>query len=223
MIASLLLASLGVPPVPAPPAAAPKSRFEVVVPRALSAEPTTGRVFVFLARDSAPEPRRQAGGMVSIPFFGVDIEHLAPGTPVVVDETALGYPYRSLDQLPAGDYYVQALVSVYTRFSRADGHTVWAHMDQWEGQQFNEAPGSLVSAVRRVRIDPRRGFRIRLDLSRVLPAVVVPPDDQYVKRIKIKSEILTKWWGHPIYLGAVVLLPKGYDQHPNVRYPTIWE
>jgi hypothetical protein len=160
---------------------------------------------------------------VSVPFFGADVEALQAGIPATVDRRALGYPYRALDQLPAGDYYVQALVSVYTKFARADGHTIWAHMDQWEGQEFNTAPGSLVSTVRRVHVDPRRGVELRLEVSRALPPVDVPPDDQYVKRVKIRSEILTKWWGHPIYLGAVVLLPKGYDDHADVRYPAIWE
>lgn len=202
---------------------APRLRFEVVVPRSLRAEPLTGRVFVFLSKDSTPEPRLDAGGMVSIPFFGQDVDSLPAGVPAIVSRTSLGYPYRSLDQLPAGDYYLQALVSVYTRFARADGHTIWAHMDEWEGQQFNEAPGSLVSAVRRVHLDPRMAGRIRIELSSILPPVVVPPDDQYVKRVKIKSEILSRWWGHPIYLGAVVLLPKGFDAHPDLRYPAVWE
>jgi hypothetical protein len=205
------------------PPAGPGLRFEVVVPPGLRAEPVTGRVFLFLARDSAPEPRLEAGDMVSIPFFGQDVDSLRAGVPALVSRKALGYPYRSLDQLPAGDYYVQALVSVYTRFPRADGHTIWAHMDEWEGQQFNEAPGSLVSAVRRVHLDPRIGSRVRIELSRILPPVVVPPDDKYVRRVKIQSQILTRWWGHPIYLGAVVLLPRGFDEHPEVRYPAVWE
>ena len=45
------------------------------------------------------------------------------------------------------------------------------------------------------------------------------PTRRLVKRIKIQSEILTKWWGHPIFLGATILLPKDYDEHPDVRYP----
>jgi putative esterase len=158
-----------------------------------------------------------------VPFFGADIEQLPAGTPAVVDRHAVGYPLRSLDRVPAGDYYVQALVSVYTKFPRADGHTIWAHMDEWEGQQFNTAPGTLVSTVRRVHVDPYHAGALRLEVSRVLPAVQVPPDDRYVKRIRIESQILTRWWGHPMYLGAVVLLPKGYDEHPDVHYPTIWE
>jgi hypothetical protein len=224
MLAVLALAaSLASPRAALSPSPERSAAFEVVVPRGLRAEPVTGRVFVFLARDTTVEPRLQAGDMVSIPFFGADVEGLRPGAPAVVDRRALGYPLRSLSELPAGDYFVQALVSVYTRFARADGHTIWAHMDQWEGQQFNTAPGTLVSEVRRVHVDPKRGFRIRLAVSRMLPEVTVPPDDRYVKRIRIQSRILSEWWGHPMYLGAVVLLPKGYDAHPDVRYPAIWE
>ncbi|HET7600537.1 MAG TPA: alpha/beta hydrolase-fold protein [Gemmatimonadales bacterium] len=222
MIAALVLAAAS--PAPAgflPPG--PGAAFEVVVPRSLRSEPLTGRVFVFLARDPSIEPRLQAGGMVSIPFFGADVERLRAGEPALVDRRALGYPLRSLSELSPGDYYVQALVSVYTRFKRADGHTIWAHMDEWEGQQFNTAPGTLVSEVRRVHVDPRRGFRIPLAVSRVLPPVEIPPDDRYVKRVRIQSRILSDWWGHPMYLGAVVLLPKGYEEHPDARYPTIWE
>jgi hypothetical protein len=197
--------------------------FEVTVAAAVRSEPVTGRVFVIVSHDSAPEPRLRAGGVVSEPFFGVDVAELRAGTPAVVGRRALGYPLRSLGSLPAGDYYVQALLSVYTKFARADGHTIWAHMDQWEGQQFTTSPGNLVSAVRRVHLDPRRGFRVRLVLDRLLPPVDIPPDDPYVKRIRIQSDILTKWWGHPMYLGAVVLLPKGYAEHPDLRYPAVWE
>jgi hypothetical protein len=196
-------------------------RFEVTVPSTLRAQPLTGRVFVFLSRDSSPEPRLAAGGVVSVPFFGLDVSQLAPGTPAVVDRRALGYPLRSVDELPPGDYFVQALASPYAKFVRGDGHTVWAHMDEWEGQEFTRAPGSLVSTVRRVHL-PRGGARVRVELSRILPPVDIPPDDRYVKRVRIQSEILTRWWGHPIYLGAVVLLPRGYDDHPQVRYPAVW-
>jgi len=224
-LAAILVGSLtGVAPAP-PAASVPPAplRFEVVVPRALRAEPLTGRVFVFISRDSTREPRLQAGGMVSVPFFGTDVEQLPAGENAVVDRRAVGYPLRHLDDLRTGDYYVQALVSVYTKFARADGHTIWAHMDEWEGQEFNTAPGTLVSSVRRIHIDPASQTAIHIEVSRTLPPVDVPPDDRYVKRIRMQSAILTKWWGHPMYLGAVVLLPRGYDEHPDVRYPTIWE
>ena len=103
----------------------------------------TGRAFVAVSRDETPEPRLQAGDLSrSTPFFGVDVNGLPPGGTVMLDGRAAGYPLRSLDALPAGDYWVQAVFSVYTEFHRADGRRVWLHQDQWEGQQWNRSPAT---------------------------------------------------------------------------------
>ena len=53
-----------------------------------------------------------------------------------LDADTRGYPVRRLRDLPAGEYWVQPFVNVYTRFPRADGKTVWLHDDRWEGQQW---------------------------------------------------------------------------------------
>src|SRR5581483_10947302 len=132
-----------------------------------------------------------------------------------------GYPLRNLADLPAGDYYVQAFINVYTEFHRADGHTIWAHMDQWEGQSTFSSPGNLYSEVQKIHIDGRT--TVKLEALRAIPPVVVPADTQWVKHIKIQSELLTKFWGRPMYLGAVVLLPRGYDRHPDLYYPVDYE
>jgi hypothetical protein len=140
----------------------------------------------------------------------------------VIDGDTLGYPIRSLREIPAGEYYVQALLNVYTEFHRSDGHVIWAHMDQWEGQQFNRSPGNLYCEARKMALDPGRGYSIQLSLDRVIPPIEVPPDSEWVKRIKIQSDVLTKFWGHPIYLGATILLPKGYESHSGTHYPVIY-
>jgi hypothetical protein len=198
-------------------------QLEVSFPASAHAGPITGRAFVFISRDSAPAPRFQGGSYYnSVPFFGVDVDALAPGKPAVVDARTLGFPLASLKDLPAGDYWVQALINVYTEFHRADGHTIWAHMDHWEGQDFQRSPGNLVSGVRRVHLDPAAGFDVKLVTDQVLPPVPMPADTKWVKHIKIQSPMLTRFWGHPIYLGATVLLPKGYDEHPDSSYPTIY-
>jgi hypothetical protein len=194
-------------------------RFEISFPAAAHSQPITGRVFVFITTDSTPEPRFQSGGpTLTAPFFGKDVSELAPGATVTIDASAVGFPLHSLAELPEGDYYVQTLVNVYTLFHRADGHTIWAHGDQWEGQSFNGSPGNLVSEVRRVHVAPH-GAPIRLALTRVLPPVTVPADTRWIRHVKIQSALLTKFWGRPIYLGAQVLLPAGYDEHPDVSYP----
>jgi hypothetical protein len=199
-------------------------KFEISFPASVHGKPITGRVFVILSDEQDPEPRLQVGSWGSHPpFYGVDINQLKPGEHAVIDGSTLGFPTPNLKELPAGDYYVQALINVYTEFHRSDGHTIWAHMDQWEGQQFNSSPGNLYSKVERVHLDPRTGFDVKLSMTEVIPAVKVPEDTAWVKHIKIKSELLSKFWGRPIYLGAVVLLPRGYDSHPQSYYPVIYE
>jgi hypothetical protein len=190
--------------------AAGAGKFEVSFPAAVHGERITGRVFVFLAKQDAQEPRLAGDGLSDgALLFAVDVNGLAPGQPGIVDASAVGSPVRSLREVPAGDYYAQALVNVYTEFHRADGHTIWAHMDQWEGQQFNRSPGNLYSEVRKVHLDSAAGYDVKLSLTKVIPAVEVPADTPWVKHVKMQSEMLTKFWGHPIFLGAVVLLPKG--------------
>lgn len=200
-----------------------ETRFEISYPAALDGGPITGRVFVIISKSDRVEPRLQAGSyQASVPFWGQDVNALKAGESAVMDAGVLGFPLKSLREIPAGEYYVQALLNGYTQVHRKDGHTIWVHMDQWEGQQWNRSPGNLVSEVQRVRIDPAAGFNLKLSLTKKLPPVVVPPDTEWVKRVKIQSKLLTEFWGHPMYLGASVLLPKGYAEETNRKYPAIY-
>lgn len=196
----------------------------VTFPSSLHADPITGRMFVLIAHDSGGEPREQASGFsTGVAMYAVDVSGLRPGDAAVISDTTPGFPLASLKDLPPGDYWVQAVLNVYTQFKRSDGHTIWAHMDQWEGQQFASSPGNLVSDVRKIHIDPAAGSHLSIALSKELPPVTPPADTKWVKHIKIESKLLTAFWGHPMYIGAIVLLPKGYDEHPNAHYPTVYE
>ncbi len=200
------------------------SRFEIVVPPAAHRVPVTGRAYVILSRVPASDLRNAFGSPdQQDPFFGQDMVGVAAGDVTVIGAASAGYPLNSLRDLPVGDYFVQAFVNVYTRFPRADGHILWAHMDQWEGQQLNTSPGNLYSDVRRVHLDPARGYSVRLEVSHLIPPVQIPPDTQWVKHIRLQSRLLTRFWGVPIYIGATILLPAGYNQHPRQHYPVIYE
>ncbi len=135
-------------------------KFEVVVPATAHAQPITGRVYVILSRKQSDDLRERIGSwQQETPFFGSDVSALAPGVPGIIDGDTPGYPLHSLKDIPAGDYYVQALVNVYTEFHRADGHVIWAHMDQWEGQQFNQLARQPVQ--RGAEAAPRSGNGLR--------------------------------------------------------------
>ena len=134
--------------------------FAVSFPASAHSGPITGRVFVVIAKREEPEPRLQAGSWGDMPpLFGADVVRLKPGGAALIDGTTLGYPLSSLADIPAGDYYVQALLNVYTQCHRSDGHTLWVHLDQWEGQQFNRSPGNLYSEVEKVHLDPAAGYK----------------------------------------------------------------
>lgn len=199
-----------------------KLKFEISFSEAYSTEPQTGRMFIVITRSDAREPRLQVGRYAP-QLLGVDFEQLSPGKTVVIDGSTLGYPIDSLKELPAGDYHVQAVLNKYTKFERSDGHTVWMHMDQWEGQNWRRSPGNGYSDVQKLSLDPSKGKTFKFEISQVIPPIEVPEDTEWVKRIKIQSKILSEFWGHPIYIGATILLPSGYDQHPDIYYPTVYE
>jgi Putative esterase len=220
-IATIILA-LGLPVVSG--AQTSGLSFAITFAASTHAAPVTGRAFLIISRDSNPEPRFEIHPFDrGLPIFGRDVNALHPGEPVVIDATIPGYPLKSLTDLPPGDYYAQAVLNVYTEFHRADGHVIWAHMDQWEGQNFATSPGNLYSVPRKIHVSMRLDEPISLVLSRTIPAKPPTPDTKWVKQIKIQSKLLSAFWGRPIYLGASVLLPAGYDAHPNAHYPVIYE
>ena len=193
-------------------------RIEISFDKGARNEAVTGMVYVAISRDNQSSPIEQASP-TGAPLFSRFVEGLLPGMGATIGADDRGHPIASLRDLPAGEYWMQPFVNVYTKFPRADGKTVWLHMDQWEGQNWKRSPGNISGAAVKVTFDPKSAAPIRLVADKVIPPIKPPADTALVKRIKIKSEILSKWWGQPIYLGATVLLPKDYDQHPAVKYP----
>src|SRR4029453_10779827 len=150
-----------------------KLTFQVMFPASAHAGPITGRVFIMISRVNDREPRLQIGRN-GVPLFGRDVEQLKPGQAATIDETDLGSPLASIAEIPPGEYYVQAMVNVFSEFKRADGHVVWMHDDQWEGQRWNHSPGNLYSEPQKLRIDPKAGGTIALTASNVIPPIQVP-------------------------------------------------
>jgi len=194
-------------------------RFEVTVDPATRATPVTGRLVVVVSKTAQPEPR-----MVIAPqgpaLFAVDLEQLRAGQPAIVDaKTSLGYPIP-LAQLPAGDYYAQAIVNVYEPIKRADGKTIWVHFNDGSQEVMQIAEGNVYGEVQKIHVG--NGGTVKLRINKVIPASPKPQDTEWVKHVRIQSQKLTAFWGRPVYVHATVLLPKGYNERPNVKYPTVY-
>jgi len=198
-------------------------RFEISFPKEASAAPLDGRVMLVISTSEKPEPRFQVSfNAQTQQAFGVDVDALAPGAAAVVDSTTLGYPHDSLKDIPAGDYYVQAVLNIYETFHLANGHTVKLPPDKGEGQHWQRKPGNLYSAVQKMHLDRGSDQVIRLSLTEKIPDVpAADSDTKWVKHVKIRSELLSRFWGRPIELGAVLLLPDGWEDHPKAHYPLV--
>ena len=145
-------------------------KFEIRVPPSVRGEQLTGRVYVILAHDETREPRLQVG-RVGAPLFGRDVEHLAPGAAAIVDGHDLGTPIADMADIPPGDYWVQPFVNVYSEFKRADGHVLWMHDDQWEGQNWVRSPGNIYGAPQKVHFDPGAAQVVALTADKVIPPI----------------------------------------------------
>ncbi len=196
-------------------------RFSVTLPGSAGSQPVDGRLLVMLAKDPrAGEPRFQINDSVTGQLiFGVDVDGLRPGSAATIDGSAIGFPLDSINDIPAGTYSVQALIHKYETFKRADGHVVKMPMDRGEGQQWARAPGNVYSTPQQITIDPRKGGTVAITLDQTIAPLPKPKETKWVKHDEILSERLSRFWGRPMHLGAHVLLPEGWDTHPDARYP----
>jgi len=218
------LALCGVPVCASPQGGAQaRPRFAISFGSELSATPLDGRVFVVISTTNDPEPRFQIleEEAKSQQIFGTHVDALAPGQNATISDDALGYPIANFRDVPAGDYWVQGVFNKYTTFRRADGHTVKLPMDEGEGQHWDSKPGNFYSVPEKVFIDPSSSNTIQIHLTKIVPPIEQPKDTEWVKHIRMKSEVLTKFWGHPMYLGAIVVIPEGWASHPNAHYPLL--
>ena len=100
----------------------------------------------------------------------------------------------------------------------ADGRTIKLAPDRGEGQHWNLAPGNLYSSPRRIHIGPGSA-PIVVALDKIIPPIAPEPDTRYIRHIRIQSQLLTRFWGRPMFVSAIVLVPEGFDEHPNAHYP----
>jgi len=209
-LSSLLLLSAALFAQPKSPA-----KFEVSWPKA-----SDGRLLLIVSTSASPEPRSAVSeGLGTQQIFGVDVESARSG---VIDGSSPGYPRANLSGIPSGDYYVQAVLNIYETFHRSGGRTLKLPMDQGEGQHWNRKPGNLYSEPVKIHFDPAAAASVRIELTKTIPPIEPAADTKFIKHVRIQSQLLTAFWGRPMYLGAIVLLPDGFAEHPDAHYPVIY-
>ena len=193
--------------------------FVVSFDAALADGAQDGRLLILLATDDSKEPRFRISTSADTQLvFGINVDDWQASDTRLVDRSAIGYPLKQLSDVPAGIYYAQALLNRYKDFHLANGKVVSLPPDRGEGQVWHSKPGNFYSEPVKIEVTASNQ-RIELTMDRVVEEIVPPEDTRYVKHIRMKSELLSEFWGEEVFLGAHVLLPHGYDEHPDARYP----
>ena len=194
--------------------------FTVSYQESIGLETYDGRLILILADNNEREPRFQVSeGPNAQPVFGLNVTDFKAGEKVNFNNSVFGFPYTSLGQVPPGEYYAQAVLHVYETFNLSTGHVVKLPMDNGEGQQWNRSPGNLYSTPVKVKVTDKGLDNFEIVLDQVIPEITPPEDTKWIKHVKLRSELLSEFWGRDMYLGAHVLLPKGFEEHPEAKYP----
>ena len=177
-----------------------------------------GRLLFLFHHSDNGEPRFAVNDEVtSAQVIGMDFEDYQAGKGFDFNLNEFGYPIENWKDIPHGEYWVQAYIVKYETYNRSDGHTVKMPMDQWEGRQWNRTPGNLYSLPQKIKWDGKSAVNLTID--QINPPVKEPEDTEFIKHIKMKSELLSTFWGRDIYLGAHVLLPRDFEKNTNEFYP----
>ena len=184
--------------------AAPPLQFGVTLSPSLGSVPQQGRLFIILSKEEEYEPRYlfEMEDLDEKPVGLAKDVTLEPGKVAHIGGEASLYPLTRLDQLPHGTWRVQALL-----------------MRNRDLLEVN-APGNFYSEVQELRVGGDSPPQISLSLDHIIEDDLPAPSGN-LRFLKIRSELLSRFHGHDMYLYAGVLLPHRYDQDKEKRYPLL--
>jgi hypothetical protein len=191
-----------------------------------------GRMVVFLSKGHATtEPRKGfSDEQATVQAFGIDVTIKNSHQKFVVDKHVFGFPKKSIKDLAPGNYTVQAQMMVYEEYHRENLAPVLlpkSCINPSGGNGAYDSPiGTLFSTPLHVMLDDH--FQVSLEMDSVVKPSPSPgcagygrENSEFIKTFRWKSELLTKFWGKEMVLEACVLLPFGWSEHPNAKYPLI--
>ena len=171
-----------------------------------------------ISKDSSKEPRFQINDTEDTGILvGKNVENWKSGNVEGFYSKTLAYPIENLGELDNGEYFIQALLHKYETFNLSNGKTVKLPMDQGEGQHWNTSPKNIYSKP--IKVNFTKNSTVKIEITEEIPPIEPEKDTDYIKHVKIKSELLSKFWGRPMYLQANVLIPKDFKKESKTRYP----
>ncbi len=160
----------------------------------------SGRIFLFVSSARYGEPRLNIWPNKETTIFALNIEKWNSEEIFTFDATSELNKTSdiTLSQIPAGKYTVQVL---------------W---DQDLTEPGIENAGNLYSSS--AWIDFKNDTILKLPLKHTVEPQKLH-DHSLLKEVNIKSNLISSWWNRDVYLKSAVLLPSGFHQNPDKKYP----
>jgi hypothetical protein len=166
-------------------------------------ESFTGRVYLIFSK-RIEEPRKGPSWFNPELFLSQEIRDWKPDTPLVISskpaKNRLSHPVPLADMDLTG-YRAQAV----------------ARFNPWE-REIGIAPGNGYSQVITVE---KEGQQPELLINSIVPPKEFK-ETHWTKLLKVRSELLSEFYGHDVYQHGAVILPASYYDEPTRRYPTIY-
>ena len=174
---------------PAKPA--PGLRFVVTIdPKQVGAKPESGRVLVGVG-PAGGEPDFTNYKPPVLPILGADADNFTADKSVALDANADVFPLKPLNDLPAGEYTVQAVFATNRDVNLPD------------------APGNRYCKPIKVKLDPAAGTVVTLTLDQAYEDEV-PKESATHKYLTLPSKLLSAFHGRPMFYRVGVVLPENF-------------
>lgn len=193
----ILLASVGA--LAQPPAKGITFRVKLD-PKLVGANPESGRVLVGIAKANRRPDFTNYRPPV-LPILGTDVDSFAAETVVTLDNDSTTFPAMKLNDLPAGEYSVQAILATNRDIN------------------LPNAPGNRYSDPVTVRLNAA-GTMIDITLNKSFTERM-PKETRTTKFHKIPSRLLSEFHGRPMEYRVGVVLPPNFANEPDKKYGLI--
>jgi S-formylglutathione hydrolase FrmB len=182
-------------------------RFRIQLALGMAQKPVDGRLLVFMApfepslEEIVPENGAKAH---SVWIAAREVRNLAPGGSVEMNPDELAYP-APFSTRAVGGYQIMALLDVN-------------HDYAYNGASAGDLRSPVLSLG---GVDPARTGVIDLPLSLRVPEpkLELPPDTELLDFV---SPTLSEFWGRPIHMRGVIVLPPSYGKDPDRKYPAVY-
>ena len=180
-------------------------RVNVVLEKGVFDVPFTGRVYLAVTDGSGGDPLAAMTSWTQpVKLFATDAMAVSPGEVVRFGRGVESWPV-ALEDLEPGFYRVQAVVRRSENVPSP-----------------GSAPGDRYSDPKTIEVGaPDQGGAIVLTVNREIPEIE-KQDGKRLKRVSVRSEMLSAFWGWDFDVNATVVLPAGYEDDPDRSWPVVY-